>query len=751
MQPLAAPYAREAHLLPRRHRTVHTAIIALVAAAALAGNHAAAQQASPEAPTPVAFIRNTTSFSYFHPLDPGSLARGYVNFRLGEDWALTPAFGMRASLLQIGGAEEVLLGASLGARWSHLFGPIRVSPGAEFVVGQAAVDSGAWYYNPSTGLMTHYSELHSAETWGRGAGLLGSAEWFHRSGFGVGLSIGYWRFFAPKPGSALMLGLGIRLGRRDPAWYWRTSGKDDAPPHVRVVSPTVGSDGTRELGAEGLRLVAADPSGIRSVTLDGEPMYTVPAKDSVVAASGGHGSGVDASLRPTIQRGTFPLHIEVTDGAGHRTTQVVLASVPDPDPPATVLTDPPADARIEAPYVDVAGTTTSFAAGMRVGINGCFAVTSPANVQEGRPGRAFRLRAGLEPGANVIEVETRDPHAGRSVLRWHVTHVPAAGHPAPHAPPLLTLSATPSVSGEAVRVYGTASDTAGVGIEEVLVAGVPANLQFATNDRSRADFVAYAAPGADIDVRATTLDGRAAEAQPAAASGAGEAPTGAALLIGIGSYAADYLQGPATAAATATAMADLFRTRGVAKFEDRIRVLTDEQATDHEIRFAMRWLANAARDVDVVYVYVAGHGSRGASGEAIGFVPQNVRAAYATDVIPWAEFEQLFLSLNAEVVVVTELADDQGGALAPPANGNCGVGAVPAGGLAILSAGGPADGSFSRRVLDVLSGVGTRAGSPVRLSDLLQGLGASGGPPALRTVGPVFDPALPLTASPRQR
>lgn len=753
MQPLAAPYGETRLLpqsLPRRHRAVRALVIALAAPIALAGNHAAAQQANPEAPRPAAYIRSTTSFSYFHPLDSGSLARGYLNVRLGEDWGLTPAFGLRASLLQIGGAEEVLMGASLGARWSHMFGPIRVSPGAEFVVGQAAVEAGAWYFDPSTGLMTHYTELHSAGTWGRGAGLLGIGEWFHRSGLGVGLSIGYWRFFAPKPGSALMLGLGIRLGRRDPSWYWRTSGKDDTPPHVRVISPTVASDGTRQLRVEGVRLIAADPSGIRSVMLDGEPMYVVPAKDSVVAASGGHGSGVDASLRPPIQRGAYPLHIKVTDGAGHQTTQVVVASVPDPDPPTTVLTDPRADARVEAPYVDVAGTTTSFAAGMRVGINGCLAVTNPTNVREGRPGRAFKLRAGLKPGDNVIEVETRDPHAGRSVLRWHVTHVPAAGDPAPHGPPLLALSAAPSVSGRAVRVSGTASDTAGFGIDAVLVAGVPANLQFTADDRSRADFVAYAAPGADIDVRATTLDGRAAEARPAAAAGAGKAPSGAALLIGLESYAADYVAGPATAAATAAAMADLLRTHGAVEFGNRTRVLTDGHATAHDIRFAMRWLAQAARDADVVYVYVGGHGIRGASGEAIGLVPYDVRNTYGSGAMPWAEFETLFQSLAAEVVAIVELRDDAGNTLPPPAGANCGAGAAPEGGLAILSAGGPADGSFSRRVLDVLLGDGAPAGSTVRLSDLLQGLGTSGKPPALRTVGPLFDPALPLTTTPDQ-
>lgn len=751
MQPSAAPYLRTMSLPPLRRRRVYLPGIVLGAILALSRGPVAAQEASPAPtqPPPGAFLQSTAGFSYLQPLTPGALSRGIPGIRLSEDWGLTPAIGMRASFLQIGGKEDIVQGGSIGVRWSHLFGPVRVSPGAELLVGHAVVDSGGYYVQSGTGETTYRPYRRSSRTWARGVGLVANAEWFHRSGLGIGLVLGYWRVMTPKPGGALMLGAGVRLGRRDPPWYWRTSGKDHVPPRMEVISPRAGPDGARQLDANGLRILAADPSGIEAVEIDGAPMHLQPAKADAVDAIGAQGPGVIASLRPAIKRGTQPLHVEVTDGAGNRTTGVVLASVPDPGPPAIVVISPAADTQVQAPYVDVAGATPSFEPGMRVKVNGCIAMTNPTNVLDG-PGRGFQLRVGLKPGTNVIEVETTDPYAGSNVVRQQVTRVPAAGDGAPHGPPVLTVSASPAVSGSATRVRGTVRDTAGVGIAEVLVDGAPANLQFTSDDRRQANFLAFAAAGdgTPVDVRTTTLDGRVADGRAIARSAAGRAPSGAALLIGVETYAADYIAGPANVAGTAAAMANLLRTRGVADFGNRTRVLTNEEATQHEIRYAMRWLAQAARGADVVYIYVAGHGVRGAQGEAVGFVPHDVHAAYGLGAVPWADFEQLYESLNAEVVVVTELVDDEGDALAPPANGGCGSGAVPAGGLAVLSAGGAADGSFSRRALDLLSGRGSSGGTPVRLRDLLRDLDATSGTPTLRTIGSILDPALPLTTAP---
>lgn len=708
---------------------------------------ATAQEATPEpGPEPAGLrIRNTAGLSFLYPLTPGTLSPGVPGFRLSHAWGVNPSFAIEGSLLQLGGDAAILQGGGMGVRFTRTLGAVRFRPAVELVVGRAIIDEGGFFVDDGAGSVVYRPFRRPSRIPAVGAGVTGSAEWFHHSGWGAELILGYWRLALPVPSGALMVGVGLRRGSPDGTWYWRTSGKDQEPPRFGVASPDPRPDGIRALGSDGLSLFAADRSGIASIEVDGIPSELKPAPQGTAEAGTGEVRMI-ASVRPPIHRGTHPLEIEVSDGAGNRQTRIVWVSGSAPVPASTVITTPAGGAAIGTVHAEVGGFVGSATPDLRVVVNGCTAETVRSDVF-GEAGHAFKLRVPLQPGPNRVAVETVDPLRGRTVVHHDLMHVTGTTPKAPEALPDLTSWLTASTG--AVRVQGTARDAGGVGIREVRVAGTPAALRYMSGTRLDTEFLAYVTPPADgpVEVATTTFDGRVSSRLiPPPASHSPKA-RGAALLIGIEEYAADRITGPAGAAAIAGSMADLLRERAAFDLpEERVRVLTNDAATLKAVREAIRWLAATAPAVDVVFLYVAGRGVVSAAGEAVGIVPHDTRATYGAGAIRWAEIEELLGSTAGELVVVAELADGEGRAAPPRLHPVCGVGSVWPGGRAVLAATGMADGTFSRRALNALSGTGIPGSLSVRLADLVRSLG---GPehlePVLRTPGPVFDQALELT------
>ncbi|HEX6940257.1 MAG TPA: hypothetical protein VF158_12660 [Longimicrobiales bacterium] len=714
----------------------------------LAGRPALAQEAASESMRlPPRF---TTGVALLHPLTESLLGTDIPAFRAGVSWALDPAFAIEAGALQVAGETVIVQGASAGARWNVQAGPFRIRPGAELVVGRAIVDAGGWYVQDDAGGFRYRPYRRPSDGPAVGGGGLISVDWIPRLGVGLEALLGYWYTVAPERSGALVLGAGLRQAIRDAEWYWRSSGQDDAPPRFDVESPEPGADGVRVLGPDGLRIVAADRSGIRAIEVDGVPIHLAPSKAAAAEVPGMSGKAAVAVLRPPIHEGTHPLRIEVWDGAGNRAERVVRVAAATPVPPATVITGPATDAPVAARYVDVRGAAMSATTGLRVEIDGCVAAAY-ADLVSGTPAHVFNLRVPIAPGPNRIEIETIDPLRGRTTLVHEIQGAPIDEAATHDARPRFSLSRAPSVSGRAVRVSGDIADPDGIGLRDVRVDGSPAALSYRSGTRVDGGFLAYVPRNAAdaAEVVATTFDGRTDSVSVTPSAPRRTPPAGAALLVGIDDYAADHIAGPAGAAASATALAELLRRRAAADLPaERVRLLTGPDATERQIREAMQWLAATSRSVDVVYVYLAGRAVRGAAGAALGLVPHDAPATYGPGSIAWTELDQLFRSLRAEVVVLTELSDGDGRAVPPPMDAACGPAPLPRGGLAVLAATDRADGAFSRRALDTLAGTPT-GGAPVLLSDLIRALnGGTGSGPALRTRGPIFDPTLPLTRGP---
>jgi hypothetical protein len=720
------------------HRSLALRVGAVALAFAVAGDSLAGQPAT---------FRHTTGFSVLHSLNAGPVAEGAPGYRVSAAWGWTPRVAFETSLMQVGGDDLVFRGGGLGVRLSHYAGPLRLRPAAELVAGQAIVDEGGWWIEEPGGGLTYRPYRRPASTPSAGVGALVNGEWFHRSGWGADVLVGYWRLFVGEPGGALVVAAGPRRAKRDAPWYWRTSGLDDAPPRLEVLGPEPRPDGLRDLGADGLTLLAADRSGIAGIAVDGVPVALRPAPADAAEVPGQRAAAAVGTIRPPIHSGRHPLQVEVRDGAGNAASRVVWVTSRPVAPPALVVTAPAADVLLTRPFTDVTGVVLTARSDIRVEVNGCVAEVSPVILDE-TSAHGFGVRVPLDLGSNPVEVRFTDRLGGLTVVRRDVVYEAGASVPV-GAAPALTHTASPAASGRAVRVQGQARDPGDVGIRDVRVAGEPAALGFGWARRIQADFVAYipATPGQRVDVEAHAFDGRSATGTFTADRRRGTPLAGAALLIGIESYAADRIAGPTGAATAARALSDLLTERGAAVMpSDRVRVLTDADATAEGIRAAMGWLARASRDADVVFVYLAGRAVTSAAGEAMGVVPHDVGATYGPGSIPWAELDELFRSIRAEVVVVAELAADEGDAAPPPLDPPCGVRPLPAGGLAVVAASGPADGSFSRRALDALAGGGRAGGTAILLADLLDALGArAGDASALRTRGPVFDPFLPLT------
>ena len=703
---------------------------------------------APSGPPPSAEVRNVTGLTYLHALTPGSLSEGLVGYRLSRAWGVTPGVAFEASLLRVGGESVILQGGGAGVRWTRQAGPFRFRPAAELVAGRGIVDEGGWTYETAGGERVYRPFRRPSSTPAVGAGVLGSVEWLSGWGIGAELAVGYWHLALPRSGGAFMVGGGLRGGARDAEWWWRTSGRDDVPPRFAVVSPSPSPNGDRAIDAAGLRVEAADRSGIREIRVDGVPADLQRASPRAGDAEAASAPAVTATAVPPIHGGRHPLRIEVVDGAGNvGEAEVWVTGSTAPALTATV-TGPEPGTAVKRPWADVVGFVQAASPEVRVRVGPC-AVKTEAGVLVDAPARVFRLRVPVAPGPQTFDVTIADPMAGGAVLHHTVRRVDDGPVPPGAGFPTALADAAPSVSGLARRVWGTVRQAA-PGVAEVVVNGAPTAVELSTPTRSTIGFMTYlpSREAEPVEVVARSFDGRSVRAEAVSVARPGPAPRAAGLFVGIERYEDGRIEGPAGAAGSARALAERLGTHGApALAPERVRVLTDGEATGPALRAALRWLADAAEDADVVFVYLAARGVATATRQAGGLVPHGIRATYGPGSVSWRELEDRLAGLPAEVVVLTDLVDDSGGALPPPLRAACGPDPLPAGGLAVVSASAAGDGSFSRRALEVLSPAepGTADGT-VRLSDLIRELEEVGG--ALRTPATYFDPALPLVGAP---
>lgn len=686
-------------------------LLALILLAPSAG--AAAGQLAP-GPDAVLPPRATSGFTLMMPLTPGDLSRGIPGLRLTQTWSLTPGFAIQGSLLQVGGEDAILQGGGAGVRLSRSIGPLRVHPALELVFGRAVVDAGGWYVGVDWEREYRPWRL-VADDPAAGAGATLGLEWLHRSGFGAEILAGWWRLVTPERGSALMLGGGVRWGLADDVWFWRTSGHDDAPPRIAV-----SSDPRHPV----LALDVADRSGIERVTIDGVPARLLPPRPGAAEVPGYTVVARAVSVRVPIAHGMHDVEIESVDGAGNRATTTVTLNGAYGVPPALGVSVPDT---VHTAWVDVRGSVSTFDEAPRVVVDGCVAPTTAGDTDGAS---RFDWRVPLRPGMNAIATVVSDRFGGENAHTRDVVYMPGATATPSDAAELRTRVSR-TASGLTLRVHGTASDGAGIGIHDVRVGDASAALGFLVPQRVRAEFLAFVPVGDDASIVARTVDGREATAALHAPQPATSRPRGVALLIGIDEFASAGIADRTDAASSAEAVAAVLHARGAADFGE-IRILTDGAATRDGIARALDWLGTAANDADVVVVYWAGRASPAARGEARALLASDARASYGPGELEWDALERRLRSIAAEVVVFTDLRDVDDTILVPAATLACGVQRIPRGGLAVVAA--PSD-----SLMSALNGAPDRIGATT-LGELIDALG----PTALRTTGPVFDPALPL-------
>ena len=101
---------------------------------------------SGSAAVPVAeTVRLTTGASLVHTFGAGPVADGVSEFRLTASWSLSQAFALETGVLQLGGDTGLVQAGTVGIAWTPRFGPFRLLPSLDLLLGREVVDQGGWY------------------------------------------------------------------------------------------------------------------------------------------------------------------------------------------------------------------------------------------------------------------------------------------------------------------------------------------------------------------------------------------------------------------------------------------------------------------------------------------------------------------------------------------------------------------------------------------------------------------------------
>jgi len=540
--------------------------------------------------------------------------------------------------------EQLALTVGLtGFRFNVTRGRIRAAPYLEFGGGllQAQVDSGG--YNFPGGYEPDWREISNTML-GGGAGL--GLDLIVGPGLTLSGQGGYSYYLSPSgsvsPIKGLQAGFGLSWTFRNPRWYWRTSGADDAGPGIRVWSPAPSPNGVIDAGANAvnLELLASDLSGVDSVRIGTQIMVLdeAPKEREPEDPAAGHTSLARATL--LLRNGTNYFDVVAYDGAENQTVHTLrVRGMPlDEVAPDVELFDPAEDAQLEDNRTEVVGVVFDAVDVREVEVNGIRARLAPAtttdrlqaNVPDNHVAYRFSANVPLNDGRNVIRVVATDTMSNEGGYERFVNGPRPAG--LIDQEPIIDIIEPGEWAGtdprgigvirrSSIRVSGVARYAQG--IQELNVDGVPATLQLNPNGTS-ANFDAFVAmedQPREVVVRAVGADGvstaRTFSVRPVDRVGrANPVPMDAgrrrwAIVIGVSEYLDDRIPDLDYADEDAVDFYGFLRSpsAGLGGIpEENIMYLVNEDATERNIRTALQTFLRQSTEDDVIMVYIAAHG-----------------------------------------------------------------------------------------------------------------------------------------------
>ncbi len=379
----------------------------------LAAPVAAQQATGPEA------YRLSAGFSVLAPIGGEDLlpAGGLPSGRATFSYQLTPLVGLHLGGLHMAPTDLRLWAGVAGLHLNVTRGRFRLSPFVEggYGVYDAVVDSGGVMVN---GVYRPFRRPIAGSAPGGGGGVV--ADVILGPGLTVRVTGGYWLFpAADTVFGQPMVGLGLRLARKDNVWYWRTGGRDRVGPSVVVVAPEPEADGTVPVGRGELRLRASDVSLVERLEVNGRAL-------TLYRAEGGDRMAVIPPGELMLRSGPNTLAVVAVDGAGNRTEHELVVNGPPPDrmEPTIAVLSPAEGDTVSDVMVRVAGLVADESRIAALRVNGVEATLEPTSpVEAGRLEHApyehvTRFRADVPVGAGdaVIEVSAVDTVGNESRL-----------------------------------------------------------------------------------------------------------------------------------------------------------------------------------------------------------------------------------------------------------------------------------------------------------------------------------------------
>lgn len=544
-------------------------------------------------------------------------------------------------------------GLAVGSSWALPLGPVLLEPfgevGATLLDGR--VETGSYEIllpGGGVGTVDLYAPVEGIGGVAGGgvslSGLLGEKA-------PLRLTLGYWHLVGGDGFSrgGVRVGASLGVGRRDARWY--SLATDRTSPMARVVGRHLVARDSVEVEGPGVRVLAADASGIQRITVNGQPLEL--ERNGGAASELGPGSvAAQAEVVPPFEG--QDLDIMVQDSAGLRTRTLVRAyPAPDRDAPALEVLTPAGEGApgrwlLTALAEDFSGIAHASVGSCQVGLN---AVEPGADGV--RPAATSRLVGGWGdfPGTATLVVVDRSGNESRATFqpRWPEIRPGAAA-------PVIQAEAVRSAAGPAVRIRGSGSDPEGGWIRRVTVDG--RSVPLAVADRpTTATFDAWVTlpSGAALTtVTVTTMDGRTAEVE-VPVDGAEAVATGQLHVVVVAPEGADD--------ATLRTLAELAP-------ESNRTLLLGRAAARERVVQALVALQRSVEPGDAVLVHLAGRltGEVNVDGPSLALPVGSLQVSYLT---------RLLRSIPGAVTAVTTDLEFGQGWRAPLASP---LGAVPSGG-----------------------------------------------------------------------
>lgn len=541
--------------------------------------------------------------------------------------------------------EDLALTAGVGGlRFNVTKGRIRAAPYLEVGVGRllAQVDSGG-YTTPQSYVPDLY-EI-SGVMFGGGGGL--GLDVIVGPGLTLSGLAGYSYFLSPNdvttPIRGMFLGAGLSWTFKSNKWYWRTSGRDERPPTVRVHSHAPTPSGVVDAGTTvvGLELVASDLSGIDSVRIGTQNMYLDEAPEEARASDPEEGESSLATALLTLDQGPNYFDVLAWDGAGNQAiVPLRILGLPlDETPPSVSVFSPEDGDDLLEGFVEVTGVASDEVDVRRVEVNGLRARLEPAGeadrsragVPDGHVAYRFTANAPVDEGRNAFRVVATDTMSNEGVFDRF------ANGPTPDdvrsAPTIDILSPTEWAASDGTRGIGVVRRSSvriggmvryELGIEEIRVDGRPATMEFNANGTvvNFEGFVHMEDRPRQVMIRAQGVDGSVARRtfpiEPRVRAGNGTNPIAEtderqrwAIVIGVSEYLDERIPDLDYADDDARAFYEFLRSPasglgGVP--EENIQFLIDEDASERQIRTALQTFLRRSTEDDIIMVYIAAHG-----------------------------------------------------------------------------------------------------------------------------------------------